>query len=110
MDNTMVPWGRLWFAMLKFAVGPCQDVSGWLQISGLSPEPPEDCGACCVNVGAFAGSVSGVPGVPEVGKGMGVVVAAGVGLAVAVGGTGVAVGTACSVSATMVRAAASAVC
>ena len=50
------------------------------------------------------------PGVSEVGKGRDVLVDGKVGAAVFVGGTGVAVGRAAWVSATMVRAAASAVC
>src|SRR5690554_3161864 len=105
MDRTIVPCGWLWFAMLKLAVGPCQDVRGWLQISSFPLDPPEDTGgAGGVKVGALAGRVavaSPVPGVPEVvGKGMAVFVASGVSLAVGVGGKGVAVGTACSVCAT----------
>ena len=50
------------------------------------------------------------PGVPEVGKGKGVLEGGRVGAGVFVGGTGVAVGTTACVSATMVNAAASAVC
>jgi hypothetical protein len=46
----------------------------------------------------------------EVGRGSGVTVGGEVGLGSSVGGTRVAVGRACSVSATMVKAAASAVC
>ena len=105
----MVPSGFVWLAMVKLAVGPSQDVRGWLQISWLSPELEVAwaCGACWVNVGALAGSNSAVP---EVGRGKGVLLGGGVRLGVSVGGMGVAVGAAPSVSATIVNAAASAVC
>ena len=76
-----------------------------------------DCagGACCVKLALSVVEVVGAPvginpGVPEVGKGRGVLEGGSVGAAVLVGGTRVSVGTAACVSATMVRAAASAVC
>jgi len=87
------------------AVGPCQDVSGWLQISWLLEEPEDDCADCGVNVGSPVGSatpvdgvetvedVEGVPCVSSVGKGG--CVSVGRGATVSVGGTGVAVGKAC---------------
>lgn len=59
-------------------------------------------------VGAPAGTVD--PGVLDVGNGGGVLEGGSVGFAVSVGGTGVGLGTAASVSATIVNAAASAVC
>jgi hypothetical protein len=62
-----------------------------------------------VSVGRLVGPEPGVP-TPKVGRGRGVLVGGDVGLAVSVGGTGVEVGTAAWVSATMVSAAASAVC
>ena len=100
--------------MLKFAVGPCQAVRGWLQLSGVLP-PLElvvgcDCSTGWVKVGILAGREPGVSEVEESGNGRGVLLGGRVGLAVSVGGTGVAVGTASCVSATIVSAAASAVC
>jgi hypothetical protein len=111
MERMIDPSGLVWLAILKLAVGPCHEVSGWLQTSWVLP-PPElavgnDCETCCVNVGAPAGID---PGVPDVACGRGVLDGGRVGLGVSVGGTGVAVGTAAWVSATMVSAAASAVC
>lgn len=105
----IVPSGLVRLAMLKFAVGPCQEVRGWLQLFWLPPELDVgcDCGTCCVKVAAPVGID---PGVSEVGRGKGVLEGGRVGAAVFVGGTGVAVGTAACVSATMVSAAASAVC
>jgi len=80
-------------------------------LSWVPPSPELEvgcaCGACWVNVGAPAMLVACVP---EVGSGRGVLEGGAVGLAVSVGGTRVAVGTDAWVSATMVRAAASAVC
>ena len=83
-----------------------------MQMSVLPP--PElvvgcACGACWVNVGNPVG-VGINPGVPEVGRGIGLFVARGVGLGGLVGGMVVAVGSAACVSATIVNAAASAVC
>ena len=65
------------------------------------------CPAACVKVGAFGGRVAGVA---EVGNGIGVLVGGEVGLGRSVGGTEEAVGSAACVSATSVKAAASAVC
>lgn len=105
----MVPSGWVWLAIAKLAVGPCQEVSGWLQISWLSPELAVGWagGACWVNVGALVGSNCAVP---EVGRGRGVLLGGGVRLGVSVGGIGVGLGAAPWVSATIVNAAASAVC
>lgn len=110
MDRMIVPCGFVWLTMLKFAVGPCQLVKGWLHGSWLLP-PPELEGACGVNVGKAVGKaiapgavVASAP-VPWVGKGGMVLVGRGMGLAVSVG-RGVLVGMACCVRTTMVRAAA----
>jgi hypothetical protein len=113
MESTIVPSGLVSLAMVKFAVRPCQDVRGWLQISWLSPalefRVGWTCGAGWVRVAAPVGSNCAVP---EVGKGRGVfvLVAGEVGLEGSVGDREVAVGAACWVWATMVKAAASAVC
>ena len=98
MDRTIVPSGLVWLEILKFAVGPCQAVRGWLQLSCVSP-PAEldvgcDCGAGWVKLALSVVEVAGnVPGVPDVGKGKGVLEGGSVRLAVTVGGTGVADGT-----------------
>lgn len=87
--------------MAKFAVGPCQEVSAWLQMPWLSPELDVGwaCDAGCVDKPVGVGTR---PGVPEVGKGMGVLVGGAVGLGGLVGGIVVAVGNAACVSATIV--------
>src|SRR5512147_748520 len=48
MPKTIVPFGLVWLATVKYAVGPCQDVRGWLHGSWLVPELETTCG---VNVG-----------------------------------------------------------
>jgi len=90
--------------MLKFAVGPCHEVRGWLQLPSVVEElDPEEAGggcsgACEVKLGSAVGSspptpavATCVPWVLRVGRGGGVLVGAEVG--VTVGGT-VAVGIA----------------
>ena len=80
------------------------------------PPPELDVGwDCAVGAGWVTPALSvvevvGDPGVLDVGNGGGVLEGSRVGLAVSVGGTGVGLGTAANVSATMVSAAASAVC
>ena len=103
--------------MVKLAVGPCQEVSGWLHISWLSSdlEVGWACGAGWVKlalsvVEVFGALVGSNCAVPDVGRGRGVLLGGGVRLGVSVGGIRVAVGAAPSVSATIVNAAASAVC
>ena len=110
MDKTIVPCGLVWFTILKFAVGPCQESRGWLHVSWLFVEPEEDCWGWDAIVGRAVGrtppvdGVTSVPCVFNVGRGGGVLVGAAV--IVAVGGAEVGVGAACCVSATMVKAAA----
>jgi hypothetical protein len=101
MDRTIVPSGWVWLAILKLAVGPCQEVRGWLQTSCVLPPPKLevgcDCGTCWVKLAlsvVVGAPVGMVPGVPEVASGRGVLEGGSVGLAVSVGGMGVAVGTA----------------
>ena len=87
--------------MVKFAVGPCQAVRGWLHASWLSVLLVfvEVLGDCGVKVGMFVGMFVGrtVPTASEVGNGGGVFVGKAVGAGVSVGGRGVAVGFAASV-------------
>ena len=98
----IVPFGLVSFTMENLAVGPCQVVSGLLQLASVaaevfmlttvdSPVAVRSRGSA-VNV-TFGVNVAGV-----------------VGLVVSVGELGVLVGIASSVCATFVKAAASAVC
>ena len=78
------------------------------------PPPELDVGGTCVGSACWvtevgAPVVGSNPGVPEVGSGRGVLEGGRVGLAASVGGMEVAVGTEACVSATIVKAAASAV-
>ncbi len=101
IDKTIVSF--LAWDMLKVAVGPCQDVKGWLHGSWLLPEFEFE-GAWGVNAGKLVGTAipgESVAGVPIVGKGGTVSVGRGIGLAVSVG-TGVFVGIAWSVCAAIV--------
>ncbi len=108
MDKTIV--SLFAWVMVKFAVGPCQDVKAWLHRSWLFPELELE-GAWGVNAGKPVGATipgDSVAGVPIVGKGGTVSVGRGIGLAVSVG-TAVLVGIAWRVCAAMVEAAATAV-
>jgi len=84
--------------MLKFAVGPSQDVSGLLQGSVVGADET----GWEVNVGTTVGDAAAKS--TAVGEGAGVSVGSGVGVGVSVGGMAVLVGTAACVSATIVDA------
>ena len=101
MPKTIVPFGLVLFTIVKFAVGPCQEIKGWLHGS-LLPELEEDGG---VNVGKAVGNAkpgASNSGVLEVGKAGGLSVGRGIGLAVSVGGIEVLVGIAWRVCAAIV--------
>jgi hypothetical protein len=98
----IVPFGLVSFTMENVAVGPCQDVSGLLQLASVSAEVFI---LTTVDRPVAVGSSGSTVNVA-----FGVNVAEIVGLVVSVGGLGVLVGIASSVCATFVNAAASAVC
>ena len=94
--------------MSNVAVGPCHSVSVLLQVSTVvSPLPDEVVGCCRIRVGMPVGVLTIDGSLVNVGDAMDVTVGTGVDVSV---GTGVLVGMDAWVSATIVKAAASAVC
>ena len=91
-----MPCGLVSLTMLKVAVGPCQDVSGLLQLSAVT-FADEVVGCWGIKVGMLVGVLTIDGSLVNVGDAMDVSVATGVAVSVAVGGTSVLVGRAACV-------------
>src|SRR5512138_3042937 len=108
----ILPCGLVSLMIVKVDVGPFHEVNALLQFASVAAATggTEVAGSEVAGTAFVATPVTVATEVSAVSDGSGVSVAGSVGLAVAVGGTAVFVGMACSVCATIVNAAASAVC